>query len=211
MPIRRRLAAFVLLALITFGAQAAPHLYRFDRVHSQILFSVGHDGFSSALGQLHVAAGWLRFDEDDWSASAAELDIDLAGVDMGDADWSRTVRGRSLLDADSRRYAHFVSTAVRKTGEDEGVLEGQLTLRGTTRPVHIAFRLNRIAPTIFAFGKTLAGFTGSTQLDRTAFGITRNPGSIGHIVTVRLEIEAQRDADARRAYQQWTSRHAAAQ
>jgi len=85
MSTRYRLLALVLLAASAFSVQAAPHLYRFDRVHTQILFSVGHDGFSNALGMLHVAAGWMRFDPDDWSASSCRLDIDLAGVDMGDA------------------------------------------------------------------------------------------------------------------------------
>ncbi len=211
MSIRPFLFALALLVASTTGARAAPQLYRFDRVHTQILFGVGHDGFSNALGMLHVAAGWLRFDADDWSASSCELDIDLASVDMGDAAWSRTVRGSGLLDADGHRYAHFVSTSARKTGKDEGVLEGRLTLRGITRPVRIAFRLNRHAPTIFALGKTVAGFTGSVQLDRTDFGITRNPGSIGRTVTVRLEIEAQRDADAPSAYRTWKASHAAAQ
>lgn len=211
MSIRSLLFALVLLVATATGARAAPHLYRFDRVHTQILFSVGHDGFSNALGMLHVAAGWLRFDPDDWSASSCALDIDLESADMGDAAWSRTVRGSGLLDAENHRYAHFASTAVKKTGKDEGVMDGRLTLRGITRTVRIAFRLNRNAPTIFALGKTVAGFTGSVQLERADFGITRNPGSIGHTVTVRLEIEAQRDADAQSAYRTWKASHAAAQ
>lgn len=205
---RIRPVLFALLALLAFGAQAAPQLYRFDRVHSQILFSVGHDGFSNAMGLLRVEAGWLRFDPDNWPASAAELDIDLASVDMGDDAWSRTVRGSGLLDAGAHRYAHFVSTRVERTGKDEGVIDGKLTLRGVTRPVRIAFRLNRLAPTIFAYGKTVAGFTGSAVLRREDFGITRNAGSIGHQVHVRLEIEAERDPKALERYHAWTDAHA---
>lgn len=210
MPKSIRLALSALLALAAAGAQAAPQLYRFDRVHTQILFSVGHDGFSSGMGMLHVAAGWLRFDPDDWAASAAELDIDLAGVDMGDADWNRTVRGSGLLDTNAHRYAHFVSTGVKRTGKDAGLLEGKLTVRGVTQPVRIAFRLNRLAPTIFAYGKTVAGFSGSAQFKREDFGITRHPGSIGHLVRVRLEVEAERDPNAQQRYREWASGHAGA-
>ena len=208
MTIRIRFALFALLALAAVGARAAPHLYRFDRVHTQILFSVGHDGFSNAMGMLHVVAGWMRFDPDDWSASAAELDIDLAGVDMGDAQWNRVVRGSGLLDAKAHRYAHFVSTGIKRSGKDEGLMQGRLTLRGVTRTVRIAIRLNRLAPTIFAYGKTVAGFSGSAQLRREDFGITRNAGSIGHRVEVRLEVEAERDDNARQRYQQWVAAHA---
>ncbi|KGI78726.1 polyisoprenoid-binding protein [Oleiagrimonas soli] len=207
MSIRRRLACVLLLALTPIGAQAASHLYRFDPVHSQILFSISHNGYSHALGRLHIARGWLRFDPDDWSTAQTELDIDVGSVDMGDAGWSRTVRERSLLDAKAHPTAHFVSTSVRKTGDDIGTIDGKLTLRGVTRPVQIQVRLNRIGRTIFEM-KTVAGFSGSAQLDRNAFGITRNPGSIGRTVTVRLEIEALRDDDARRQYTQETTARA---
>lgn len=209
MSIRLRLASVLLLALTSAGAQAASHLYRFDPVHSQIFFSVSHNGYSHAIGRLHIARGWLRFDPDDWSTAKTELDIDVGSADMGDDAWSRTVQGASLLDAKAHPTAHFVSTSVEKTGADTGLLNGRLTLRGVTRPVQIQFRLNRIGATIFEM-KTVAGFSGSAQLDRTDFGITRNPGSIGRRVTVRLEIEAQRDTDARRQYRQETS-HATAQ
>jgi polyisoprenoid-binding protein YceI len=200
----------LLLALVAASVHAKPHLYRFDTTHSQIMFSVGHNGFSHALGRLHIAAGWLRFDPEDWSRSATVLDIDLRSVDMGDADWSKTVRGASLLDAERDPLAHFVSTSVQKTGPQSGLLKGRLTLRGVTRPVVIVFNLNRIAWTVFDM-KTIAGFSASARLDRTDFGITRNSGSIGSSVTVQLEIEASRDANAHHAYQQWKRNHAAAQ
>ncbi|GEM_PF-553377 len=200
-----------LLMATAYAAQAAPALYRFDRVHSQILFSVSHDGYASALGMLHIAAGWLRFDPDDWKDSAADLSIDLHGVDMGDAAWNKVVRGESLLDAAQHRYARFTSTAVRRTGPDTGLLEGTLTLRGVTQPVRIAFRLNRLGRSLYTLGREAAGFSASAVLDRTAFGITRNPDAIGEHVTLRLEIEALRDDQAGTHYRAWRKEHAAAQ
>ncbi len=107
--------------------------YRYDTVHSQIVFSISHDGYSRPFGRLHIASGWLRFDPDDWSTAATELDIDLAGVDMGDADWNKAVCKPALLDCARNRYAHFVSSGVERKDDQHGVLHGQLTLRGVTR------------------------------------------------------------------------------
>ena len=193
-PLRPTSRLFVLAALLlpAVAVQAAASHYRYDTVHSQILFSVDHDGYSRPFGRLHIARGWLRFDPDDWSSAATELDIDLASVDMGDTDWNAAVRQPDLLDSAHARYAHFVSTSVQATDARHGVLHGQLTLRGITRPVALPFTFNRKARTIFGM-HTVAGFSATATLDRTDFGMTANPGSIGRRVTLWLELEAIRD------------------
>ncbi|HET6431699.1 YceI family protein [Dyella sp.] len=176
-------------------AHAALQNYRYDTVHSQVLFSITHDGYSRPFGRLHVSRGWLKFDPDDWASSSTELDIDLTSLDMGDADWNRAVLKPALLDGAGHRYAHFASTSVERTGDRHGVLHGTLTLRGVSRPLDIAFTFNRLATTIYGM-HTVAGFSGRTTLHRRDFGITAFANSIGDDVVVWLEIEAIRDDGA---------------
>lgn len=182
------LAAVLLPAM----AQAATHTYRYDTVHSQIVFSIDHDGYSRPFGRLHIARGWLRFDPKDWSHAATVLDIDMGSVDMGDAKWNAAVCGDSLLDCSRERYAHFVSTSVERKDASHGVLHGELTLHGVTRPIALPFTLNRLARTVFGM-HVVAGFSATATLDRSAFGITAFPNAIGHNVAVWLELEAIRD------------------
>ncbi|HXS03595.1 MAG TPA: polyisoprenoid-binding protein, partial [Rhodanobacter sp.] len=52
--------AATLLPLATVHAAEAG--WRYDTVHSQILFSISHNGYSRPFGRLHIAKGWLRFD-----------------------------------------------------------------------------------------------------------------------------------------------------
>ncbi|WP_426688549.1 YceI family protein [Rhodanobacter ginsengiterrae] len=177
------------------AAQAADMLWRYDTVHSQILFSISHNGYSRPFGRLHIARGWLRFNPDDWSTAATELDIDLASVDMGDADWNAAVCKPALLDCAKQRYAHFRSTSVERKDDRHGVLHGQLTLHGTTLPLDLSFTFNRAARTIYETHQ-VAGFSATASLDRTTFGITANPNSIGAQVSVWLELEAIRDDHA---------------
>ncbi|MFC5743912.1 YceI family protein [Dyella tabacisoli] len=184
------LAALVLLPLT--AAHAAAATYRYDTVHSQILFSIDHNGYSRPFGRLHIASGWLRLDTDDWSSAATELDIDLASLDMGDAAWNSAVGKPDFLDSGRARYAHFTSTSAERKDDQHGVLHGQLTLRGVTRPLSLPFTLNRVAKTIYGL-HTVAGFSATATLDRTDFGITANAGSIGRSVSVWLELEAIRD------------------
>lgn len=185
----------LLLAAPAIAARAATHTYRYDTVHSQIVFSIDHDGFSRPFGRLPIAHGWLRFDPDDWSRAATSLDIDLAGVDMGDAKWDAAVCGRALLDCRQYPDAHFVSRSVERIDASHGVLHGTLTLHGVSRPLDIPFRLNRVARTLYGL-HSVAGFSATASLDRADFGIAAFPGSIGRQVSVWLELEAIRDDHA---------------
>jgi polyisoprenoid-binding protein YceI len=174
---------------------AAAASYHYDALHSQVLFSISHDGYSRPFGRLHIARGWLRFDPKDWHDAATELDIDLAGVDMGDADWNAAACQPALLDCARRRFAHFVSSSVESTDDHHGILHGLLTLRGISQPLDIPFTFNRAAFTMFGL-HTVAGFSATATLDRRTFGMTSFPGSIGQQVTVWLELEAIRDDHA---------------
>lgn len=184
--------SLLLLAAPVMAASATTHQYRYDTVHSQIVFSIGHDGYSQSFGRLHIARGWLRLDPDDWSRAGTELDIDLAGVDLGDAGWNAAVCGRRLLDCEHDREAHFASRSVERTDASHGVLHGTLTLHGVSRPLDVPFRLNRVALTLYGL-HTVAGFSATASLDRADFGITAFSGSIGHRVSVWMELEAIRD------------------
>ncbi|MBM7126981.1 polyisoprenoid-binding protein [Dyella flava] len=181
------------LAMAPALTHAAADSYRYDPVHSQIVFSIDHDGFSRPLGRLHIASGWLRFDPDDWSRSATELDIDMTRVDMGDAAWNDAVCKPALLDCKTYPTAHFTSTSVERKDATHGVLHGVLNLHGISRPLDISFRVNRVGKTIYGL-HTIAGFSATASLDRTAFGINGFPNAIGHDVAVWLELEGIRDS-----------------
>lgn len=190
-----RFGALALLLAPALAARAAPAGYRYDTVHSQVLFSITHNGYSRPYGMLHIARGWLRFDPDDFSTARTELTIDLASLDMGDAAWSKAVLAPEYLDVAGARYARFVSTSVTRTDARHGVIHGQLTLRGVTRPVDLDFAFNRLAATLYGM-HTVAGFSATASFKRSDFGITSHPNVLGEGVTVYLQIEAIADDHA---------------
>jgi polyisoprenoid-binding protein YceI len=179
--------------LAPLAARAAADSYRYDPVHSQVVFSIDHDGFSRPLGRLRIAQGSLRFDPDDWSQASTELDIDMNSLEMGDAAWNKAVCASSLLDCKAFPTAHFASTSVERKDATHGILHGTLTLHGVSRPIDIPFRVNRIGKTIYGL-HTIAGFSATASLDRTAFGITGFPNAIGHDAAIWLELEGIRDS-----------------
>jgi polyisoprenoid-binding protein YceI len=183
-------------ALLAPGlAAAAPETYRFDPVHCQVWFSGDHQKFSHPLGRVRIKDGWFQFDAKDWSAGHVDVVIDLTTADMGDAKWSDTVKSGQFLDTARWPAAHFTSRSVEQKDATHGVIHGDLAFRGATKPVDVAFTLNRIANDPYAF-KQKAGFSATATLHRFDFGMTRYKDVVGDEIELRLEIEGIRDGNA---------------
>jgi len=228
----RQCVAIILLSLAAAAPASARMLYfRMDPVHSQVLVSVDHDGYSHPVGRMKIKAGWIGFDEDDWSTAKVVADVDAASVDFGDTDWNDAVTGKRFLDAKGFPLAHFESTSTLMIARTPKALEedchstpaanrgtawacsnvakkqplfilrGMLTLRGVSREIDFPVTFNRVGATIFSGMQTLAGFSATANLDRTQFGMTAFPKAVGTQVKVRLEVEAILDQDAQKQYE----------
>lgn len=174
---------------------AAPETWRFDPVHTQIWFSSDHQKFSHPLGRLRIKSGWFQFDAKDWSTGRVDVVIDLAAADMGDTKWSDTVKSGQFLDTARWPTAHFVSRSIEQKDATHGVIHGELTFHGESKPIDVAFTLNRIGNDPYAF-KQKAGFSATATLHRFEFGMTRYKDVVGDDVKLRLEIEGIRDSTA---------------
>ncbi len=169
--------------------------FRFDLVHTQVLVSASHMGYSHPLGRLHVKSGWFRFDADDWSKAQLDVLIDSDSIDMGETKWNEAMRGGDFLASERYPTAHYVSTRAEKTGDNKGVVRGKLTLRGITRPLDLEVVFNRAGADPYTF-KWTAGFSASAQLRRSDFGMRKYLPDIGDVVTIRIEAEGLRDGEA---------------
>lgn len=181
----------IVLASLAFaaGAQAETLNYRFDKVHSQVHASVNHMGFSNSMARFHIKDGTLALDLADWTHAKVDLTLDVAGIDLGDATWREHVSGEKWFNTDAFPEARFVSTQVVKTGEQTLSITGDLTLKGNTRPVTLNATLNQAGPHPLS-KKPAIGFSASTRLKRSDFGISEYLPAISDEVSVRIEIEA---------------------
>jgi len=186
------LAAFVLACTWIAPAAAEPQEFRIDKVHAQVLFLVSHLGFSYPMGRFPGVAGTFTFDPEEWSASHVEATLDVASLYLGDEKWEQKMLSDEFLDAKRYPQMRFVSERVETTGKDTGKVHGQLTLHGTTRPVVLELRLNRIGRHSFSFAYA-AGFSATAKLRRSDFGIKRLLPAVGDEIDIRLEVEGLRD------------------
>ena len=190
----RSIIAFA-AALAAAGAHAAADVYRFDPVHTQIWFTADHQRFSHPQGRLRVKDGWFQFDEKDWSTARVTIDVDMTSADMGDEKWNKMIRSGQLLDVERWPIARFTSRSVEKKGDHEGVIHGDLTLHGETKPFDVAFTVNRIGTDPYQF-KQKAGFSAKAVVHRSEFGIKRYAEVVGENIELRFEIEGVPDSGA---------------
>lgn len=195
MTLRPRLSLLLLLLAAPL-AQAANETYRLDPVHTRVMFAIEHAGFSQALGTISGSQGVLAFDPDDWAAARLDVEIPVARLDLGDAAWNKATLARNLLDGARFPSAHFVSSHVQAHDAHHATVTGQLTLRGVTREVALEVTLNALKRHPLPPFRRTAGFSATTTLSRSAFGLTSWPSVIGDAVQVRIEAEATLDRTA---------------
>jgi polyisoprenoid-binding protein YceI len=183
---------WTLIALLAAPAAfAAPAEYRFDPVHSQVVFYADHLGFSHSIGRFAAPAGSFRFDPDDMASASVDATVDVSSLDLGDEAWERKMLSDEFFDARAHPTMRFVSERVEPAGKDTLRIHGQLTLRGVTRPVVLETRVNRVGRHTYSM-KYVAGFSATATLKRSEFGMTRLLPAVGDVVELRLEIEGIR-------------------
>ena len=185
------LLAVALLAGGLTQAQAAPVTYKIDPVHSRINFYVNHLGFSNSVGQFHVPEATLSFDNAQWSNSKVSLKIAVDSLDMGDDTWKEHLLSNNWLDAKAFPTMSFESTQL-EGANGKGTLHGQLTIKGVTRPVDLAVSLNGLGEHMMRRVQAV-GFSATTTIKRSDFGIKTYLGPVGDDISIRIEIEAAAD------------------
>lgn len=189
-----RYALFLLPLLGAVATPAAAVEYRFDPVHSQLLFFADHMGFSTSIGRFSRWQGEFNFDPDDDAANRVDVRIDIASLDLGDAKWNQTLLGSKWFDAAQYPQAQFVSQRFERIDANHAIIHGQLTLRGISAGVDLVVRINRQGVHPYTL-KATSGFSATGKISRSAFGLDALEGTLADEVELRIEVEGQR-ADA---------------
>ena len=127
--------------------------------------------------------------------STLELELDATTVDTGDATRDGHLRSNDFFGTQDHPTIRFASTAIRPgNGPSEWRVDGELTIRGVTRPVTV--ELEFLGGAIDPWGNQRIGFSGVVpEVNREDWGLTWNtPLETGGFLlskSVRLEIEAE--------------------
>jgi polyisoprenoid-binding protein YceI len=142
--------------------------YVLDKRHASLTVKIVHMGFSHYTMRFNGLDGSFTYDPANWQATKATFTVDPKSVDTDDAAFNKQIAG--YFEADKYPTISFVSTNIQ--GQDgKGTMTGDLTFHGVTKPVTLDVTFAGAGHGVAPIGTRL-GFSGSTQIKRSDFGLS---------------------------------------
>lgn len=171
-------------------SQAAKYTIDTSGAHAFIQFRVQHLGYSWLYGRFNEFSGHFTYDSGAPGKSTVELNINTKSVDSNHAERDKHIRSADFLDVNKYPTARFESTKVTFKEKNHAVVEGNLTLRGITKPIRI--EVEKIGEGKDPWGGYRAGFEGRTSFLKKDFGIDFNLGPKSETIEMILSLEGIR-------------------
>jgi len=179
------------------GAAAEGIHFEIDPAHSSVQFKVRHLGISTVTGRFEEFSGTVVYDPEAPETSVVAVSIQVASINTDVQGRDDHLRSADFFDAANHPEMTFRSTAVRALGDGRFEVDGDLTIRGTTRPVTLESELGGMIRRQGQQGaRRTVAFTGETRIKRQDFGLAWNRAwetggfVVGDQVRILLEIEA---------------------
>jgi len=167
--------------------------YAVDLTHASVLWKVSHLGFSTYVGRFNDFSANLTLDTEDFTKSRVDVDIKVDSIDTDypfadekdfnkilTEDWFKTDEYPSII---------FKATSVSALVDNKAAVSGDMTMLGETHPVVLDVTFNKAAAS-HPFKKVpIVGFSATTTIDRTVWGVSKNAPAIGAEVLIEIEGE----------------------
>jgi polyisoprenoid-binding protein YceI len=178
----------------TAGRVAVP-TWQLDPAHSSIEFAVKHMMMTTVRGRFKDAQATLTGDRDHPEAAGVEVVIAVTSIDTGVADRDAHLRSPDFFDAERFPKITFRSTRIEgnppKQEGDRFRLVGDLVIRDS--PMEVVLDCEYEGRGTDPWGKTRAGFSFRTELDRREWGLKWNQAieTGGVLVANKVRVEGE--------------------
>lgn len=164
-----------------------------DPVHSEIQFKVKHLMITTVTGYFRKYDLEVETEGDDFtSVNTIMFTADIDSIDTNNAQRDTHLKSADFFDAENHKYLRFTGGRYEKAG-DRNKLTGDLSIRGTTRPITLDVEFAGII--VDPYGQTKAGFTVDGKISRKEFGLQWNAiTEAGQVVVsdeIRIHCEIQ--------------------
>ena len=191
MKLKPLITMLVLICITTVSNCLMANEYIIDTKgsHASINFRIAHLGYSYVIGRFNTFSGSFVYDEANPVASSAQVTIKTESIDSNHAERDKHLRSDDFFDVKKYPMAEFVSTSYRVTDEEnkKGILNGDLTLHGVTRP--ISLDVEHIGAGPDPWGGFRRGFSAKTRIKLNDFGIDYNLGPASEEAELSIHVE----------------------
>jgi polyisoprenoid-binding protein YceI len=184
----RFLSSFALAAAITAPAFAAPETFAIDNKHTYPRFSYNHLGFSTQSVRFNKTTGNVMFDREAKTGSA-DIVIDMKSVDTGLKVFDEHIQAADFFDTARYPTATFKSTRVNFEDDKPSTIEGNLTIKGITKPVVLTVTSFKAMPHPM-LKKDAIGADAHTVVKRSDFNMSKHAPAVSDDVRIDIALEA---------------------
>jgi polyisoprenoid-binding protein YceI len=182
-------------ALTLFGSTTTAQevVWKLDKVHSNVLFTVRHLVISEVTGKFKDFDVTLKAPEKDFFDASVQAVITTASIDTENENRDNHLRSDDFFNAQQFPEMTFVSTSMKKISDTEYVLSGNLTIRDVTKPV--TFNVTYLGMIEAGQFGTRTGWKATTTVNRFDYNLkwdrTIEAGGlvVGKDVTILLNLE----------------------
>ncbi len=165
--------------------------WNIDPTHSEVTFKVKHLMISTVTGRFKVFEGKAESEDDEFkNIQNIEFKADVKSIDTNNDQRDEHLRSADFFAAEEHADMIFKAEKFDVTSEK---LQGELTIRNTTRPVTLDVELGGVV--VDPYGQTKAGLAVSGKISRKEFGLTwdavTEAGSVVVSDQVKLNVEVQ--------------------
>jgi polyisoprenoid-binding protein YceI len=166
--------------------------YAIDPVHTFVMFRAQHLVVGRVRGRFERVSGSVTIAED-LAASTLEVSVETESIRTLVGTRDDDLRSEHYLDAAVYPTMTYRSTGLVEVPGGAWQMDGELTLRGVTRPLELLVYFG--GATIDPWGNVRLAFHATGALTRTDFGITfellKEAGSLLVRRDVAIEIDAE--------------------
>jgi len=184
----KKLIALALAAGFAAAAHAAPETFAIDENHSFSRFGYNHFGFSNQESRFDKTSGKVVLDRAAKSGSV-DVTIDMKSVSTGSSLFNQHIQGEDFLDTAKFPTATYKSTKLNFNGDTLATVDGNLTIKGVTKPVTLTVTGFKCQPHPM-LKKEACGANATAKIKRTEFNAGKYAPNVGDEVTLSFSVEA---------------------
>lgn len=184
----KKLAVVASLAFLVGSAYAVPETYIIDPTHTAPRFEYSHFGFSNQVHRFDKTSGKIMYDPEARDGSV-EVVIDAKSVNTGYALFNEHIQAEAFFDTEKYPTITFKSTKVKFEGNKPVAVEGDLTIKGVTRPVTLALTSFHAMPHPIR-KRDAIGANAVARIKRSEFNMSKYVPNVSDEVTLSLSVEA---------------------
>ncbi len=167
--------------------------WNLDPTHSELGFKVRHLMITNVSGSFGNFSADVETEEEDFATAKVNFSADVATVNTGNEQRDGHLKSADFFDAENHPKLTFESTKMEKVSGNDYKLHGNLSIRGTVKPVAFDVEFGGIGKD--PWGNTKAGFSLNGKINRNDWGLTWNaPIEAGGVLVsedVKIHAEVQ--------------------